>query len=183
MQQTSLPSPLKRVLNLSAVLVFISTFVVIVLGKAAFNIHQDIKTLNQFLINAAEVQPNFEKSLTIYTENTKEVIEYLLSLRPSNNVEYITFISEVEEIGQALSLNLSLKSVDETKTEATAEKTLAYDIYFYGNQTNLTDFLRELEQLPYFIKVNEIRYNTLEASATDEETLPNIHLRIQLYVK
>lgn len=183
MHQTLLPSSLKRVLNLSAVLIFISSFVVIILGQAAFSLHQEIKMLNQFLINAADVQPNFEKSLTIYTENTKEVIAYLLLLRPSSDMEYITFISEVEDIGQRLSLNLNLKSVDATDSEPTETNTLVYDVSFYGNQTNLTNFLYELEQLPYFIKAKEIRYKSLETSAMDEETLPNITLRIHLHVK
>lgn len=183
MHQTSLPSPLKRVLNLSAILIFISSFVVVVLGSAVLNTHKDIKMLNQFLLNAEFVQPNFEKSLTIYTENTKEVIAYLLSLRPSNDMEFISFISKVEEIGQNLSLNMSLKSVDTTDSKLLEDKTLAYDVSFYGNMTNLTDFLRELEQLPYFIKVGKISYKSLETSVLEDDPLPNIHLRIQLYVK
>lgn len=187
MRHHPIPNALKRILMICAVLMFISAFVVVVFGKTVSDLNRQIKDLSEFLVEAEEAQPNFEKSLTIYTESTKEIISYVSLLRPDEEVDYITFISEVEDIGRALSLNLDLESIDpneeDGETDMTGSNTLDYEVSFYGSMTNLIDFLRELESLNYFIKVDEIGYRSLDSLIEDDNALPNINLKIKLYVK
>lgn len=186
MRHRTLPNWLKRVLMTSMVLIFLSTFTVVVLGRAVKDMHREIQALSTFLVNAETVQPNFERSLAIYTDATKEVTDYVLSLRPENETEYITFISEVEGIGQDLSLNLDLNSVQQSvddEGDSTGSNTLDYEVRFYGSMDNLKEFLREIEDIPYFVKVEEISYRNLSQLSEDEIGRENINLKIKLYVK
>lgn len=155
---------------------------VLILGHSAAAIHEDVKELNEFLMISKDAKPNFEQSLKLYTDNTKEVIEYLLSLRPNEEEEFIGFIGKVEEIGQSLSLNINLESVEpagKTDLTETPEKTLTYKISFYGSTTNLNEFLKALESLPYFIKIENIIFKSFQY----EKNLPNIELTLKLYIK
>jgi hypothetical protein len=141
----------------------------------------------KFLEIAKDAQPNFEKSLVLYTEQTQDVIIHLLELRPDNESKYIEFISEVEKIGQDLSLNLkidSYQSIADPKVPAASEqKTLNYQIAFFGSEKNLNQFLSKLESLTYLIKVDMIDYMDLSLVEKNENTQPNINIRIKLYTK
>lgn len=184
MIQIPLNNTIKRVHWLSLILIFISTFSVLIFGRSTQTIHNEIKQLEDFLLSAKDIQPNFERSLLIYTEETQNLIEFLLSLRPSSEVDYIGFISQVEAIGQKLSLNLDLESIEKIGEMHEAEKTLDYSIHFFGNEDQLLSFLMEIEKLPYFIKVYEVDFAPLNFSQNDKDNaVPNINLKIKLYVK
>lgn len=181
----------KRILNFCLLLTGLSTAIVLIMGWSVANVNKETKGLKYFLSVANDVQPNFEKSLIMYTESSKDIIEFLLKLRPGKEEEYIAFIDEVESIGRKLSLNLKLESFEENsgvstiKTSgASSMKTLNYSLSFYGSFQNMSDFLKKLEQLPYFIKVENINFTDV-ALAQKEENIPleNVNIKIKLYIK
>lgn len=186
MEQPIVYDNLKQVIKISFILIIISTFTVLIFGYSITKINHEIKNLKEFLANAEQIQPNFEKSLQIYTESTREVIDYLFSIRPENEKDYIKFISEVEDIGQKLSTDLNFKSVkEEAKTKiANNPNTLNYEIAFFGRQKDIQKFLVELEKLPYYIGINKIDFTNPEL-ISEEETIRggNITVSIRLYIK
>ncbi|MFA4814487.1 MAG: hypothetical protein WC924_02690 [Candidatus Gracilibacteria bacterium] len=144
----------------------------------------DLEVLEIFLSNAADVRPNFEKSLNLYTQGVQDAINYVQTLRPdSEEEEYIEFISSVESIGQRLSLDVNLESLESPKPDNLG-KTLRYQINFFGGQGDLLAFLKELEALPYYVRVEKIQYESLEfIDAPQTKLNQNITLTIQLYVR
>lgn len=184
MAQVQLPNNMKRILVITLLLVFISAVVVGIIGGSIKSINKEIKHLNNFIFQAKEIQPNFEQSLEMYTGQTKDIIEFLSELRPSSEEEVVKALSEIENIGQNLSLNVSLNSVGKDLSQKDSEKTLSYDIAFYGGITDLQNFLKELESLMYFIKVEQIEFNnTKYMDEKDLEREKNIKIKIILYTK
>ena len=183
MAQIQQPSILKRILSISLVFIIISTFIIFLLGKSASGINQDIKGISKFLSLGEEIKPNFEQSLMMYTENTQYIIDYLLELRPDSEEEYITFISEIENIAQKLSLNIDMQSIENFNSDEAESNILDYSINFYGGADDMINFLGELEDLNYFIKVRDIDYKNIEF--LDEASLKkeNINMKIKLYTK
>ncbi len=177
----------KRILSLTFVLILISAFVVIFMGTSSANLNKEIKQLNAFVGSARNLQSNFEQSLQMYTESTQEIISYLSSLRPDSEEDFINFISAIETIEQRLGFSLNLKSlnhVSETLSVESPEKTLDYSISFYGNLKDLNEILTELQQLPYYIRIDQINFVDLEFLTKKEEKQDgNISLVIKLYIK
>lgn len=187
MDQANLPNWAQRVLTISSVLIFISTFIVVLIGNSSGKINNEVKELQLFLVNTESIQTNFEKSLQMYTQGTQEIIDYLFSLRPAKEADYINFISMIEEIEQKYSLQITLQSHQDKsgtkKTTGDNEETLDYQISFYGNTTDLNKFLSELENLPYFIRVEKINFVSHDSLDSEKNTeSPNITLFIKLYI-
>lgn len=174
-----LPNPVQRILNITLLFSLLGAFAVFMMGHSVGIINEEVKALKNFIEISKDVQPNFEQSLVAYTQETQHLIAFLLALRPDSEAEVITFISTVEGIGQELHLDLSLESVD--ADEKNEENTLSYQIGFYGTYEQLNDFLTALEELPYFIRVRELEFQTFEAGNTKNN--PNIHLTLDLYVQ
>ncbi|KKT02835.1 MAG: hypothetical protein UV80_C0002G0302 [Candidatus Peregrinibacteria bacterium GW2011_GWF2_43_17] len=170
---------------MSAVLILISSFIVIIMGYSSSKINHDIKFLNVFLEKTENLQSNFEESLKLYTESTQVSIEHANSIRPAEESEYINFISEVENIGITLNSDLNLRSTELEESEnSTKGNTLDYELTFYGDETDITTFLEELERLSYYIKVYSIEYYDLNYTENENlKLLPNIEINIRLYVK
>lgn len=182
---TQVSERLNQARKISVVLTFLSCSIIFIVGFALLNTNHDIKILNLFLKKAENAQPSFEKSLIVYTEKTKDTIEFLLSLRPSTKEEFVKFISEIENIGQELKLNLDLqssKTSNDNQAEG-SENTLNYNIKFYGSIDDLNVFLRKIEELQYYIKVDEIKYKNTQYLSEEEKETPNINLKIKLYIK
>lgn len=186
MAQSQIPNAVQRILIIAFVLIFISTVIVLFVGRTVSTMHQDIAQLETFLANAADVQPNFEQSLVIYTTNTQPVIDYLLALRPASEEDYIAFIAAIEAIEQKLHIKVNLQSITQAKDVViqAEQKTLDYKVDFYGNTDMLTAFLKELEALPYYIKVADVYYmdpSSVNTAAGQTDT--NITMTIKLYIK
>ncbi len=184
MAQVQLPNSLQRILIITLSLIFISIVVVIIIGESLKNINKEIKQLENFVSKAEEIQPNFEKSLEMYTGQTKHIIEFLSELRPSNEEDVVKALSEIENIGQKLSLNIELSSLGQGLNKASTDKTLSYDISFYGSSTDLQSFLKEMESLMYFIRIKKLEFRDTKYMDEDEiEREKNIKFNIILYTK
>lgn len=184
MAQVQLPNSLKRILIITLSLIFISVAVVIIIGESLKNINKEIKQLENFVNKTEEIQPNFEKSLEMYTVQTKHIIEFLSELRPSNEEDIVKALSEIENIGQKLSLNIELSSLGKGLNENNADKTLNYDISFYGSLNDLQNFLKEMENLMYFIRIKKLEFRDTKYMDADEiEREKNIKFNIILYTK
>ncbi len=179
MPQTPIPSIIQRILNFSLILIFLSTFVVLVIGTATRDIRMEVQTLNDFVEQTDTLQENFERSLSMYTDEPRRIIDFVLELRPAAEAEYIAFIGAVEEIGIAQDLNLDLQSID--SEDSSLESVLGYEVKFYGDKTDLIEFISELEHMPYYIRVDSINYKSLDL--VEEDTPPNVNLIIHLYVR
>jgi len=187
------PGILKRTLVLSLILTAIGAVTTFAMGLTALSTNDDIKTNEYFISVAKDVQPNFEDSLVLYTGETQKIIDFLLSLRPASEEGYITFLTALEELGNKLSLHLDIKSigsVSESEKKATKEpsKTLEYGISFYGSLKNLKSLLKGIAELPYYVKVAEVRYSDPNGNGDGDESdnkhkLQNTYVRIKLYVK
>ena len=163
-----------------------SLFLVInmVMGYSARLIHNEVKEIEHFLELAEDVKPNFEESLNLYTAGAEEAIQFVKTLRPDSEVDYIQFISSVEAIGDRLSLNLDLESVDGDDKASALGNFIDYRIQFYGGADDLSRFLEELEALPYFVRVDEVHYDSFELADDPSDYLtPNVDLMITLYVQ
>lgn len=170
--------------RMGAVTLFFSTFVIGVVGYSVKMIHEEIKILNQFMTNAEEVQPNFESSLQIYTENTEEAIAFVHDLRPDDELDYIAFISQVEALGQSLGLKLTLSS-DEVASgvDGTGSNSLVYNIQFYGSYDQLMNLMTGLEELPYYLRIDSFDYAALSTLEASDLERPNVSLNLRLYVE
>lgn len=181
-----IPDSLKRILKISLILTFVSAFTIFVIGFSAQSVHNEIKGLNRFLKDAANVQPNFEKSLLLYTEKTKDITEFLLKLRPQTESDFVQFISEVENIGQNLKLQLNMDSLENTmdSPDPSKFKLISYSVAFYGEFDDLIKFLYELEELNYFLKVEDVEFKNLKyVDNLDDKKDENIKLKINLFIK
>lgn len=188
MAQILLPNSLRRTLKVCLVLIGIGTFAVIVMGVSLINSDLENKKITKFLEIAKNARENFENSLVIYTEKTRNIINYLMKLRPESDEDVINFISEIEKIGRDLSLNVTLEtykepgiSADDNKKQETP--TIVYRISFFGSITELNGFLDAVEALPYFTKVDNINFKDLNFTERTEKTPPNINLTIKFYIK
>jgi len=186
MAQIETPTSLKRVLATSLVLISLTTFTALIMGTGLSGINKDIKLLNSFLAEAENIQPNFEQSLLMYTDKTKDIIKYLLELRPDSEKELVRFISDIEEVAQDLSLQIDLESIAKSSAFADEEEekdAIGYNISLYGNIQNLEDFLSQLEALEYFIGIEEISYKNTKYLVDEELEKENLKIRIKLYIK
>ncbi len=180
MELIQIPDYLKKILKLSLLLIFVSTFTIFFTGIAANNVNYDVKSLKIFIQETENIQPNFEKSLLIYTEKTQHAIDYLLKLRPISEKDLVLFISEVEAVGLNLNLDVDLES----QTIETEEKILNYNVSFYGTNDDLIEFLYELEKLDYYIRINSIDFRDPRFLEVDEmRQFENIYLSISLFTK
>jgi len=179
-----MPHSLKKTSRITLLLIFISALVIFITGFEVTAVAREIKVLKKYLENAAEVQPDFEKSIILYTTQTEKVFGRLMQLRPATEDDYVTFISNLENIGKRLSLDLKVKSVsDGTKSAEDALKTISYNISFYGTESDLKNLVSALEELSYFIRFNEVSYRDLDGMTAEEKKEPNIMLKINLYIK
>lgn len=176
-----IPNSLRQICKISLLFIFISAFITVVIGFAIMNVRQEIKILQKYLISAAMVQPNFEKSLILYTSKTENIIKYLLNLRPAGKEDYVGFITKVEKIGEARSLNVEIRSI--ANDNSGGEKVLSYNISFYGTERDLESFLSDFQGLSFFIKIYELRYINADKLSAGEKETPNINMKIKLYIK
>lgn len=186
------PGVLKRILALSLVLTVIGAVATFAMGLTSLAVNNGIKSDEYFISVAKDVQPNFEDSLILYTGETQKIIDFLLSLRPASEEGYIIFLTALEDLGNKLSLHLDIKSitsVSESEKKAAKEpsKTLEYGISFYGSLNNLKSLLKGIAELPYYVKVAEVRYSDPNGNGDGDgdggHKLQNTYVRIKLYVK
>jgi len=188
MDSAQFKSSLTGILKTCCVLIGISAFTVIVMGISLVNERKENQKMVKFLEVASTTGKNFEDSLSVYTEKARNISYYLLGLRPVNESGFVKFISEVEKIGQDLSLNIKIKTSEETidpKKKISEMPHLLYKLSFFGSYTDLMQFLIKLEGMPYFIKVDNISFqnpNTVE-TAELKEIAQNINISIKLYIK
>ncbi len=182
------PIPLKfeSIFRICLVLTFVSAFAIFFIGHADSELRGEAKVIEKFLEAAADLQPNFEKSLTMYTENTQETMDYLELLRPEDENGYIQFISTVENLGQTQGVNLSLQILDGdiVVKDETGSHYIDYKVQFYGREDQVLSFLSEMEALPYFTRVMDIHFQSFEfIEAGKVSDVPNVTLTLRLYVK
>jgi len=183
----------KRILSVCLILVSLGAVASFAMGYTSSTISREIKENENYIVIAKEVQPDFEESLSLYTGETQKIIAYLLRLRPESEEGYITFLTALEGVGSKLKLKLDIKSLESgpVNPKATPEPSdsLDYDISFYGNFKNLLAFVEELEALPYYIKISNIRFvdpngdGNGSGNGSNSKKLPNLNLKIKLYVK
>ena len=186
MTQVQISNGLNRILLITLVLIFISTATVVIIGESIKSLGREIEQLNIFLEDAEEIQPNFERSLEVYTKETKQIIGFLSELRPDTEEEIVDAISKIENAGKVLSLNIDLKHLESSSTEneETGGEVLCYSISFYGTMTDLQNFVRELEKLMLFIKIEEINFK--DTRFLDESELKgdeNRNMKSVRYIK
>lgn len=197
---------IKRILSVCLILVSLGAVAAFAMGYTSLSINREIKENENYIAVAKEIQPNFEESLSLYTGETQKIIEYLLRLRPASEEDYVTFLTALEGLGNKLKLKLDIKSLElgPVNPKATPEpsNSLDYDISFYGSFKNLLAFAEELEKLPYYVKVANIRFTDPNGDSEDStgesessagggsssgssksKHLPNLNLKIKLYVK
>ncbi|MBP9718561.1 hypothetical protein KBD59_04685 [Candidatus Gracilibacteria bacterium] len=167
------------------ILIVIGSFIILLIGRATARIHDETKELKTFLATSDNIKQNFERSLKVYTASTQLIIQHLAKLRPHDEESFIEFISKIEAIGQKLDIKIELQSLDSANTKAIgAMKTLDYRVLFNGTMQDLENVINEVQKLPYYVKVSEIRYLTPElARETDKADAQNINLRINLFIK
>lgn len=174
-----------KILKTSLIFVFLSSFGVCALGFSVQKIHLENQSINSFLDIAKNAQPDFEKSLSMYTENTQKDIDYIDDLRPSGEMAYIDFLSKLEDLAQAGGFVIDISTIsDSGSVDDTGSKYLDYEVDFYGSEEQLMQFLYGIQELPYFVRVLSFDYTSLDGVLDKKEfDLPNVILTIRLYVK
>lgn len=182
MAHTEIPNNLRRTLQIAALLMLVSTFAIIALGMGFLKVHTETKSLESFLKNAVNVQPNFEQSLMVYTETTKDVSSYLLELRPDEEKDYVQFISDIEGIGHDLKLNIDVQSLE---SKAAGKKDfMLYNVSFLGSLDSLKILLKKLEAQDYYVGIERIDYRDLSLLNMDNsEKSQNIDVIVKLFIK
>lgn len=187
MAQTEIPNSLKRILAVTLVFMFVSAVVVVVMGESIKQIYKETYMLDEFLEESEDIQPNFEKSLEVYTGEATEITNFLSDLRPDTEEELVDAISSIEDAARKSGLNISLKSTESTESidgEESEGSSIDYNVSFYGSMTDMQNFLTELESLSLYIKIEEIDFkDTKFLNEKDLEKAKNINLKIKLYTK
>lgn len=185
MAQIEIPNSLKRILAITLVLIFISTVVVVVMGESIKRIYKETNMLHTFLEDSENLQPNFEKSLEVYTGEATEIIKFLSNLRPNTEEKLVDAISSIEDAARKSGLNISLKSTESaTDKEESEGSSIDYDVSFYGSMADMQNFLTELENLSLYIKIEKIDFKeTKFLNEKDFEKGKNINLNIKLHTK
>lgn len=183
-----LPNKVNRIIKVCLLLISISTFIIVVIGIALVSIQEENKDIKKFLAVGKDTHLDFENSLVMYTEKTRDTIQYLLKLRPNNEGEVIKFISQIEKIGQDSYLDIELATLGElikTKNKKINENddTISYKISFLGSIDDLNKFLSKIEALPYFIRVESVNFRDMTNSTKPEYLEPNVVIVINLYIK
>lgn len=178
-----LPNNQKQICKISSVFIFLATFIVVTISAAITGVRTEVKILSTYLANAASIQPNYEQSLHLYTNQTETIIEYLLSLRPKNKEQFVKFINAIEAIGEEDKLNLEINSIkgEAPDPKKPPEKALYYQISFYGTDRDLINFLNRMQTLDYYVNAYDIRYRN--PNLAGEKGNPNVNLKIKLYIK
>lgn len=155
------------------------------IGYALQSVHRENVVLQAFLDDAQNIQVDFENSLSVYTESIQTSLDYLSSLRPQNESGYITFITQVEDIAQDYDLQLNIQTSDKAlKPDSTGSFYVDYQLSFNSNADQLWSFVKNLEELPYFVRVVELDFSSLERATLESDySIPNVSLTIRLYVK
>jgi hypothetical protein len=164
----------------------LAAVIIIIMGFAVMNSANDVKVMTKYLEKASSIQPNYETNIVLYTSKTEKVIESLLKIRPENQEEYVTFISEVEAAGQSLSLNLDVKAVDGVKPSHTGKNDgsqISYNISFYGTDKDLLKLLSVFDDMPYYINVSSVSYDNVDNLSDDQKEVFNVRLKIDLHIK
>ena len=171
--------------KISFVLIFVSSFIMLAIGYALQQVHKENQGLEAFLSNAQNIQVDFENSLSVYTGNIQENLDHLTSLRPQNEAGYIAFITQVEDRASSYGLDLQVQTSDKSlKPDTSGSYYVDYRVNFYANADQLWSFTKELESLPYFVRVVQLDYASLENSSLERDlALPNVSLTLRLYVK
>lgn len=171
--------------KLSFVLIFISSFIMLAIGYALEKVHEENLVLKAFLDDAQNIQVDFENSLSMYTESIQSNLNYLSSLRPQNESGYIEFITRVEDIALSYGLSLEVQTLDKSKVvDSTGSNYVDYHLSFYSNADQLWSFTKSLEALPYFVRVSDLDFVSLEkATSKNDFSVPNVTLTLRLYVK
>lgn len=182
MAHIEIPSNVRRTLQISVVLMAISTFAIIILGIGLLSINQQNKSLESFMKNAVNVQPNFEQSLVIYTEKTKNIITYLLGLRPDEEKDYVQFISDIESIGRQLGLDVDVQSLEAEKLAK--GEFIFYELSFMGNLNDMKELLKKIEEQNYYVGVERVEYRDISLLIEENsDKSKNIDLIIKLFIK
>lgn len=171
--------------KISFVLIFVSSFIMLAIGYALQNVHKENRVLESFLGHAQNIQMDFESSLAVYTESIQTSLDYLVSLRPQNESGYITFITKVEDMADQQGLQLDIKTSDKSKkADSTGSYYVDYLLTFNSNSDQLWAFAKSLEALPYFVRIVDLDFSSLEKpSSTDQFLVPNVTLTLRLYVQ
>jgi hypothetical protein len=184
-----MPKILNTIGNVTLALITISALTVFVTGLSVISTGREINVLEKYLENAEGAQPDFENNMLMYTTKTSKIIGQLMELRPESEEDYVAFISRVEQVGKQLALDLEIKSSKEEdkavkgkKDEVKAE-TMSYLLSFYGTQQDVLRLASELQDLPYFIRIEDLTFNNLDHLDADEKKVPNASMVIKLYVK
>ncbi|MFA5855433.1 MAG: hypothetical protein WC846_04110 [Candidatus Gracilibacteria bacterium] len=177
--------------KISLIFILLGTFSVVFLVRSILLISVENQELQAFLDKASMVQVDFEQSLSMYTEETKSDLALIDALRPQGEVDYIGFISKIENIGQMLDIAVTLKTIDVKSVSSvsgqnvdiTGSNYIDYAVEFYSNNNQLLSFLYSIEALPYFVRVQNVQYKNLEFAKGEDTARPNVSLTIRLYVK
>lgn len=179
-------SRLQRILQVNLLLISISAFIVISIGISLKSLKRDVNSLNAYLVAASDVQPNFEKSLSLYTDTTKDALVFVDSIRPGSEAEYVQFISMIEDIAQEMSIPINIDTIGTQAIASSSERSpsIKYSVSFFGSRKDLATFLRKLETLPYYVRVDSLDFKSLDFIAQEKtKSLPNVSLILRLYVK
>ena len=176
--------------KISLIFISLSAFATALLVRSVLSTLVENQELQAFLDKASIVQIDFEQSLSMYTEETKSDLALIDALRPVNEVDYITFISRVENIGQFLGAPVTLKTIDPSNAvrsgdtaDITGSNYMDYSVDFYGNSDQLLSFLYGVESLPYLVRMQTVQYKNLEFAEGEDTVRPNVSLTLRLYVK
>lgn len=148
--------------------------------------HKQIKLNKQYLEINQNAEAEFLHILETYTSQDKEIIDHILQIRPEKELDYITFLAEIENLGPALNLNINVKS--NATEQSMRQSEIPYEINFFGSFDNLKRFLAALEELDYYIDLTKFNYTNIDTLLEEEEIDPkdrssNISVNIKLITK
>lgn len=168
----------ERLLIVGGVLILLSGMIIFSFASATKETKKEIAELESFLENAEGFHESIERALRSYTEETREIMDHLLSLRLSDQGEYIEFIRSVEALGEKKGVNLRLSFRDMD------EEALHYRLEFSGDYFQLKEFAEELKKLGGIVKIRSIRFVELEVHLDQRRaTGRNIEMDIKVYIK
>ena len=89
----------------------------VVVGSMYLSLNEKSKNIEHFLEQNKNVEEVFLERQESYIQTDKEIIEHVANIRPSDDIDYVRFISQLEFISENLGLDTTIQSSEGGKVK------------------------------------------------------------------
>jgi hypothetical protein len=147
-------------ISLLILLISLSLFVLMI-----YQVEAQSKKLSEqvkIIVEQQSRETSFQQLQRQYTETAeeREILQSLFLEREGDNVDFLTQLSQIESLAQQVGVSLVTKRLELVDDKPNKTSNLRADFSFSGTEKQTHQFISVLENLPYLLKINEIKMMT-----------------------